>query len=229
MKLFESAGLAGLALFFVANTTAQQIRINLNRNACEVNSIYVAFNTPVFASIETVNPNTNCWSAGLKNVKLSSADFDIKKLSHNGIIFFSLIPLHTGKCEIVATAKNKEGTKLRYITVLEAVELPSLSLETWITSADKEFLWLRLRDQLTGENMNDHYNLCVLHYELNNADHQLKESGSVGTGTEFFPSIQLRELGIRFVSGDLLKIKLSVIHKNYGLIQTLPETELIIP
>lgn len=202
-----------------------QLQFSVQSYTCDENTYYLQLETA-----ETL------WIANDGDT-LSRADFDSFSVKGRNLICekpdprslsFTLKPKATGQTKIKARIKFKNGQKLQVKETFEVVAMPKLCLELSASSPDHTFIWLKIREEGSGKEVSNDYEICMLEYTLHNSAGMLKEEGVIASDQWFFPSISLQQISAAFELQDALVITASVIHKKYRLLNYIAPTTLII-
>jgi hypothetical protein len=153
--------------------------------------------------------------------KLKSSNFQIIERPHDS---FTFIPKMLGPAKISAYVKLSNGKKTLIQREFEVVQLPSLKLELFSSNPEHNFMWLKLTDTNSGEDVSNDYQLCILDFTLTSASGEKKHEGVLHFQKAYFPSISLAEISSYFELNDQLTISMSVMHKEYMLPQIINET-----
>lgn len=145
---------------------------------------------------------------------------NLKIIEQDGLNF-TIQPIDTGKATVQVFIKTKNKESVILSRDFEVVKLPEMKLELSTSSPDHDFIWLRLLDTKSSVDITEHYNLCVLDFTLRDSAGTIKGKGPIHN-SNFFPSVNVKELNQKFEIGDRLEIAISVIHKKYQLLQHVP-------
>lgn len=152
----------------------------------------------------------------IKKVKFISPEFKISKIKgvKRGC---TALATKTGTSFLYAKVVLQDGTKHLETCVFNVVELPLLDVEITVTSPDSKFMWLNLIDKNTRQSANSSFSLCSIQFELCDSTGAIKEKGQSVEGDDYFPSVTLQQLPVQFGLNDKLKLKIVVMHYEYGL------------
>lgn len=183
---------------------------------CNASSYYFDINKSRQLYLE---PN----EAGLevKKCKIKSSSFEIVESPGES---FTFIPKTLGPAKVNAYVKLSNGKKALVQREFEIVQLPQLKLELFSSNPEHNFMWLKLTDMDSGQDLSSEYELCILDFTLTSESGDRKHSGVLHFQKTYFPSISLNEISTYFELNDQLTITMGVMHKVYKLPQGIKET-----
>lgn len=215
-----------MLVFCCSSICFDQIKIELPSDACmeRATCLELGKKRTVCIDYGSENPNQRqIESVKIKGKRVKVIETEIYGSSAD----IPILPKRIGKTTITALITFKDGSTEIVTKSFEIVEQPEIKLALGNSSPDHRFLWLRILDASSNQDVSINYNFCEIMYTLKSSSGELKEDGGVPNAV-YFPSIELSNSGVRFELGDSIELSISVIHKKFGLVKKLPSTTLVI-
>lgn len=220
MNLFNPriASLFVLAICFSSHARTQTLlevylTKNLDNNCERMTNPFMelgAFYQLQFAGFDSAGYND------VKKVKFKSKDIELAQQSSSPLSF-GATAVKTGNAIIKTKLVLNDGTKIIQNHTFTVLELPELIAEITVTSPDSKFMWLNLIDKNTGQSANSSFNLCSINFVLLDSSGVVKEEGHSSKDDDYFPSVTLRQLPVKFQLNDRVKLQIVVNHYETNL------------
>lgn len=209
---FKIASLFALAICFCNPFYGQDCQFIFDTQPCYESNYYFELYKSRRLYLEATDAKVY-----VEKFKVKAENFQIESHSYH----FTATPTQLGKTALVAKVRLSNGKKVVVRKEVEIVQLPAIKLELASSNPEHDFMWLKLRDSLTGEDVSSQYNICMLEFRLESPSGQQKVEEVIISDKTYFPSISLRKFSSKFEISDKLIVTLRVTHKKFGLLQTL--------